>query len=559
METRGASPEFEKAVIEKKGRLLYGEKEAFTEEELQEAESHVHKMRENLGSLEAVSINIDLEMYAKELGLEKDFFDMIRDLQKALLEDLTALLSEGLQRWKANPQFNIFEFVVQRALQNNDAQYARLTLDSPALSQFSREHPDEFLQLTMIWHELQERIQCRVVLDHVDEMEAVTAGGSQGGKPPERKKYTPEQQEERMRRAVQLVSGSNEKPPPGGGPEDYEKVEPDNLEDVKWPNGDVIRFQTDRILKDDKGRERRFYTARYEYTPEGKSEKVTVDLSEYLPSKHVIFEGTKGAITGASLDPSVGYNGWASSPPREGNYLVALNMEHLRQGPHAMLTVFHELGHVYLFGGEEKKILGETEPRPRKEQSFMDYFRKLVGKEAPKEDSSARPRGIEMYQEDVHRMRERIHEDLFRQRQFLSEIQAEMHTPSKPAKAVAIAGKPMIILGKNPETAKLFDRLRGESEYSRRIWSLMSAHDLSTRQFNYLLDSAPEFKRLRSVFHERMADAFALRQVRQLNNDLQLSSQETRGQLRRSRKVYEQMFREPRYTKGIRGGRKRGS
>lgn len=533
---------FGEPLVHKKEAILFGEKEAYDEQEVLEAEKHLEQMRSGLGSLEAVSIQLDLESRVDQLGIRKEFFEVIRLLQSKLSEDLSALLAQGLSELKQNKRFNIFEFVVQRFLNSNDALYMHLMSESTAMSKFAQENPDDFLELTMLWRNLQEKMQVATVLKYVD-----SAGGLEG-------KFTLEQQEHRMQSAM-LRSASSESPPPPGGPEDYEKIEPANLSDVVWPNGDTIRFSPAQRVEDDHGRERQFYNAEYEYTPKGSEQSVVVNLSDYIPGKHVIFEGTSGAITGTSLNPDIKYLGWASSLAREGNHLVALNLEHLQTGPQSMLTVFHELGHVYLFQGEEKKILAQpddNEPMSR----FKQIFSRFIKDSSHNTSESSGPRGIEMYQAEVDLVRQEIDGQLKEKEKLLLKLEGDIDSIQATNKASLKAkGGATVNSTLNPDFLQFVEKLSGEVKKLQLIQSLLLKHDFSSNELYYLQANVPTLNRLASIFHERMADAFALKQVHKLNNDINLSSHGAQERLKGSRVTNAMYYKEPRYVTGMGRGK----
>jgi hypothetical protein len=266
----------------------------------------------------------------------------------------------------------------------------------------------------------------------------------------------------------QLLTASPEAdpPPPLGPGGEYQKVIPENLKDVQWPNGDSIHFEYAETKIDDQGRERRFYTATLHYLPIDSLKFVTINLSEYIPGKKIIYEGTSGSLTGATMDPDKRKEAgaWAMDNATEDTtYMTALNQEYM-QDERYLDCIFHEMGHSYLYGDAQKQLLAKDD---------RNLFERILKK--PRKVPKAQPiRGIENYQAEIGKLRN-----------------------------VARLG----IL--DPKLTR-----------AREI--LAKGENVSNAEFRQLINSGDELNignnihAIRSVFHERNAGAFGIKQIRKL-------------------------------------------
>jgi len=299
------------------------------------------------------------------------------------------------------------------------------------------------------------------------------------------------------------VNSGSETPPPSPPPSKgtYEEVEPENLIDVHWGNGDSIRFIYAKTLKDDKGRERNFYQAVYEYTPKGSPKKVSINLSEYIKGANILFEGTKGALTGATFDPDKKRRllGWASdrsSDNEEKSYLVALNLKYLQNSPESIRVIFHELGHVYLYQGDQTKIF-------KKNIRLFSLLKQVFNQ---KEVEIA---GLNNYRKAVQKV--------------VQKILIELRTNIKEQSSLNIS----INYDLTSTTHRTIKDQRME-DINKKIDSLSAVYLirsfwLSNENYHYICRNLPDLNILASIFHERMAGAYSLKQLRKLNPNIDIS------------------------------------
>jgi hypothetical protein len=328
-----------------------------------------------------------------------------------------------------------------------------------------------------------------------------------------------------------VTAGADGEPPPTPG--DYSEVVPDNLENIHWDCGDSIRFYPVVTALDDNGMKRRFYSATYEFCNQH-GDLESVNLSHYS-GKPVLFEGTKGSISGASLtsEERERCGGWAVdgyfSTVRDAN-LVALNGEHLAARPENISLVFHELGHIYLFGDPQRELFGGT---PKKDR-FMRFLSRS-------EDAGAKLRGIGNYQMEVRDVREGVRDELQRHEAALSDTSALKLLLRSAANGFTRNSQELLIRQQSVDRAE-------DLAYFLRMFQAGSA--ISDKDFYMLKAGLPELSKLVSVFHERYTSAYGIRQIRTLRPK-HVSERSALEYQRASLKYYSIERNDMRYVKGV--------
>jgi hypothetical protein len=495
-----------------------GGKGAIQEQHLEEAAKHLERMKKTFGSSEALEHILDFELELKSLASEQAACveKLVDLLRKNVEKNLIPTLVQEARRREIDPTFQFIDFILENLDQMIDRELfsilrttpgfgGLLSIDEIQLSRILTSWKQFILKSIDVFFLKEQKSSSQKDRKNIGRRLALSFPGQQPPPPPSQKTVL---SSKKTQTQVSLSAASEGEPPQG--PEDYALVEPENLEDVIFPNGDQLLFRPAMTIKDDRGRERNFFHGFYSYTPKGSQEKKTIDLSRYVAGKIVIFEGTKGGITGGSLDPNK-VRGWATPLQKRGLSAIALNLESLkRDGPKRMLTVFHELGHVYLFGKEEKML--------QREKSFLGkIFGSLVG-EKPELT------GLQHYQREARSSASEALKDILHSLQVRMSHQEQLLRSLNGKIGINPVREQREKLSKIKATElenmqQLIDKLKYYRSLND-VFSPLGSQDSSS--FQKLFQEIPDLKILWSVFHERYARAYALRQIRKLNPDLMI-------------------------------------
>ncbi len=521
------------AILEKKAGMLFGDKERFSPEEYSEASAHLNEMLEKYGTIERVADALEFEELLSSLDLEKEFsealqysrqshelineakeklshlaYDLIKDcpgitqleIQQKLFEEAKKIEFDFFLR-------KIFSFPKIRALsQNADYQrvihiYQSLVLagpDKPPQKQGDEGWPSQFKN---------------------DEPENLLTSASAAppppspptpGKNPEPPVAKPKPRPENIQ--LMAAAAPSPPPPPPGGPgkepKKYSEITPDNLVEIEWPNGDKLVIEPAVAWTDAKGRKRQFYFVKLVYTPKGQSKKVTVDLSHYVPGKEIIFEGAKGSFLGAALEPEErkefenvrGIAADIGDSAKNLPYLIALDVQRLQQSELSLATVFHEIGHVFLFGPDEDLM-------PEKNR-WLTSLKK----------SSNNIKQIKKYPPVFERIAVENQEYISKLNKMIDKIVSKSQM-----RLLAIKKTPDDTEQDNSEESKLLDELKIQLKAARILEQVAKGQRINREQYRTMLNQ-PVFNQLWDIFHERNARAFSIRQIRKLGLDKEYSS-----------------------------------
>lgn len=536
------------ALVAKKSLLAEREEGLTDEEFLQQAEADVEKLLEEHGSMLAVSYLLQFESLAKEAGVLDELVAIMEEVfsDEAISANRTAIEEELVQKVIASKDFSV---LIDNLPREDVAYVMREIMDRVNLSEAeglrSKTQSAEF---AAIWNNYREFIllsrtnDLRQYLKEVfsqsppppppkrddpegngqieDSTTTITrerpysetaSGGSPDKDPPPNEEATPD--------VISAGASNNETrsslsspespppPPPPDDPEQYEKlIDPEILSSVEWPNGDGLEVTSAEILTDDQGRTREFFNVVYRYKPEGSEDYVRVDLSSYVPGKNILFEGTKGAMSGNYTEKEA--LGWAKFDPEEGgSYLVALSTRELSASPlRGMSLIFHELGHINVAGDIEQRLYTEGKARRNIPLSLGPLSEKIALKPI---------RGLEQYAQAFQEEARRYVENM---------------PISKLDRVSSLV-----------ESALASDALES---LSKPTWNFSRQDQLRIKE------KIPVLRQLVSIFHERNACAYAVKQIRLLKPS-DPSAKEALDYQKEVLGIYTRIYKDARYQEGV--------
>ena len=528
----------EAAVMKAKAANLFGEKDSYSGKEYAEAEEHLEEMLKEYGTLETVANVLEFEEILKDLDLENEFAHTLTQAEQIINDNMDQIREEiriyGQKLVAENPKISQEEIMpaliaYSQTLQNRLIMlYLRRTPKGTSISE-----DNKFTRLMNLYENISA---------------APGGGGDPGGDPPDKddskdpNKERFKHQQNQMLLTAAPASPPPPPPPPGGGgePKKYMEMDPDNLIDIEWKNGDQLITEPAFVWTDVNGRERQFYYLKLVCTPKGKTEQVTIDLSGYAPGKTIVFEGVKGSYFGASLDPAEkkeyervrGRAYDTGEEPSAQPYIIGLNVKLLQESEISLATVFHEIGHVALFGPDAEIISKE-------QRSIFSSLQK------PKSENPE-IRQIEKYHKVFEKLLETIRETLPKiyevrsvvsnkillrpatikeEPDYISVTSYDPQTRSFQSKKQLSGYIRTLVREVTPEEEAFLKKMDLEIAKIKFLEAtILNRSRMNRSEINRFFNSDDLITKLYEVFHERNARAFAVRQIRKLGLDSEISS-----------------------------------
>lgn len=139
------------------------------------------------------------------------------------------------------------------------------------------------------------------------------------------------------------------------------------IEDFQWPNGNKVKFVPEKKVTLD-GCTVTMSKATLTYKKKAVTDPVTIDLSSQVPNKTILF---------AQLNPDLPHHGLTTDLVNEA--YCFLNLREITRSNAGIVTLFHEIGHVYTYKLEADMIASLARPdedmEPQSNQSYVKHLR----------------------------------------------------------------------------------------------------------------------------------------------------------------------------------------